>query len=104
MQISSNGLISLGTSSFTSYVPRYFPINVPVIAPYWDDTDLRKKGNIYYSSFSNANDSGVLNSISTFINSFQNTTIAFEATSAVIIFWSDVCSYTNPNCIEVSLA
>ena len=103
IQISSNGLISFG-GSFTNYYPTKFPKTVPVIAPYWDDIDMRNKGSVVYNIFSDLNGSEVLRNISTFINSIYHTPAKFEAISAVVIFWEEVCPNRKATCSEVSLA
>ena len=53
-QVNTNGIISF-RSTFISFAPRMFPIiGSPLIAPFWDDVDIRSLGNIYYRQTSNA--------------------------------------------------
>ena len=92
MQISSNGLISFG-SSFTEFSPRLFPINEQVIAPYWYDIDLREGGYIMYDSFNALNGSQVLKNVSDFINSVESPSTTFEASSVVVVYWRDTCPF-----------
>ena len=47
------------------------------------------------------NDSEVLNDISVFINSVQNLPVIFKATSAVVVYWRDLCPYEDEECINV---
>ena len=53
-QVNTNGIISF-QSPFTAYIPRRFPLdnNIPLIAPFWDDVDIRRFGNIFYRQTSN---------------------------------------------------
>ncbi len=50
IQISSNGLVSFGTS-FIPYTTQVFPISTAVISPYCDDIHLTFPGNIYFESY-----------------------------------------------------
>ena len=54
-QVNRNGIISFQLP-FTEYIPRRFPLNnsIPLIAPFWDDVDIRRCGNIFYRGTSNA--------------------------------------------------
>ena len=98
LQISSNGLVSFGTS-FTEYIPEEFPISTAVISPYWNDFDLTMKGNIYFESYG-SDSIEILETLSEFIS--VNQSIEFECTSAVVVFWSDVCPFGNELCNLVS--
>ena len=53
-QVNTNGIISF-QRPFTDYIPRRFPLNnnIPLIAPFWDDVDIRRFGNIFYRQTSN---------------------------------------------------
>ena len=112
MQISSNGLISFG-ERYTAYRPRNFPLNIgqiSVISPYWDDIDLRNQGNIFYESYDIAAGDGsgsnndVLVTISDFITESENLAEDFICTSAVVVYWSNVCPFGNDSCgLNVSI-
>ena len=54
--MSTNGIISFQLR-FTEYRPQRFPLNnlIPLIAPFWDDVDIRRYGNIFFRETSNAN-------------------------------------------------
>ena len=53
--MSTNGIISF-QRPFTEFIPQRFPLNnsVPLIAPFWDDVDIRRYGNIFFRVTSNA--------------------------------------------------
>ena len=47
-QVNTNGIISF-QRRFTEFTPQRFPLNlIPLIAPFWDDVDIRRFGNIFY--------------------------------------------------------
>ena len=54
-QVNTNGIISFQLR-FTEYIPRRFPLNnhIPLIAPFWDDVDITRSGNIFFRQTSNA--------------------------------------------------
>ena len=56
-QVNTNGIISFQLP-FTEYTPQRFPLNnfqyIPLIAPFWDDVDIRRSGNIFFRQTSNA--------------------------------------------------
>ena len=100
IQISDNGLISLG-SSFAQSIPESFPTDGSVIAPYWDNIDLNRRGRVFYDLLNCENGSEVLKNISIFINSVQKMDESFEASSAIVIYWRDTCPFGNPTCSNV---
>ena len=54
-QVNTNGILSF-RARFTRYTPEGFPLtgNSSLIAPFWDDVDTRRFGNIYYRLSFNA--------------------------------------------------
>jgi len=53
MQVNSNGILSFWQPFSSSFI-RQFPLfTVPLIAPYWENFDLRRGGNIFYRQTSN---------------------------------------------------
>ena len=54
-QVNTNGILSF-QSAFTSATPHMFPLsaNISLIAPFWDDVDITRFGNIFYRETSNA--------------------------------------------------
>ena len=53
--MNTNGIISFQLP-FTEFRPRRFPLNnhIPLIAPFWDDVDITRSGNIFFRQTSNA--------------------------------------------------
>ena len=102
MQISSNGLISFG-SRFTSTVPRLFPIRSNVIAPYWDDINLRNKGIVRYVTITRSHPtlSCLLDLTNDLIEELEN--VEFNATWVLVARWIDVCPFGDSSCFEVSI-
>ena len=55
LQVNTNGILSF-RSRFTSPLRRSFPFfSVPLIAPYWDNVDTRRFGNIFYRQTTDTN-------------------------------------------------
>ena len=54
-QVNTNGIISFQLR-FTKFRSRRFPLNnfIPLIAPFWDDVDITRSGNIFFRQTSNA--------------------------------------------------
>ena len=53
MQVNANGLLSFRSTFTTSFI-RTFPFfSAPLIAPYWENFDLRRGGSLYYRQTSN---------------------------------------------------
>ena len=102
MQISSNGLISFG-SRFRSYDPQSFPISFNVIAPYWNDIDLRIKGVVRYATFTRSHPtlSCLLDLTNDLIEELEN--VEFNATWLLVARWIDVCPINNNICLEVGI-
>ena len=65
MQISSNGLISFG-APYAAYAPTAFPIAQKVVAPYWDDINLRVRGLVLYTALIRGEESRLSNSLAIF--------------------------------------
>ena len=100
-QISSNGLISFGTR-YTSFIPTTFPISRRVIAPYWDDLDLRNKGSVKYATITSTHSalSHLLDFASGYVSSAEQ--IPFVGKMMLVARWVDVCPYQNNRCSSVS--
>ena len=55
LQVNTNGILSF-RSRFTSPFRRSFPFfSVPLIAPYWDNVDTRRFGNVFYRQTTDTN-------------------------------------------------
>ena len=72
-----------------------------VIAPYWDDIDLSTEGGVYYNSYNHENGTAMLEQINSFLK--RNASIEFNAKSAIVFRWVDVCPYGDEICDEVSI-
>ena len=77
-------------------------MTIGIIGPYWDDIDLRLKGNIFFESYSNDEDNDYpLRNISDFITNSQALSQRYNPLSATIIYWSNVCPYFDEDCNDV---
>ena len=94
-QVSTNGLISFGTS-YSAYTARMFPIEVPVVAPYWSDI-VTANGSVLYRIA----DVATLQTISNFISSREG--VVFSGSFALVVRWDRVCSISDQFCNQVSL-
>ena len=55
MQVNTNGVLSFGRSYTTAFITNFtFLSSPPIIAPFWDDIDIRNGGTIYYRQDSNS--------------------------------------------------
>ena len=101
MQVSSNGLISFGTS-FTSFIPQTFPIFVNVVAPYWDDTDTRIKGVVRFDVITPSHPtlSCLLELASDLIRE-EYVDVDFKASWLLVARWIDVCPFLDNRCFQV---
>ena len=95
MQISTNGLISFGTS-FTSFIPRLFPISTPVIAPYWDDIDLRGLGELRYTIITPATNLSLCNQVNSYLTTSTGSSVSVQW--MLWAYWYNVCPYNDNNC------
>ena len=104
MQVSSNGLISFG-SQYASFTPQTFPISVNVVAPYWDDINLREKGVVRYAVITHSHPtlSLWLNRTNELIKKKNNHYEEFKASWLLVARWIDVCPYRDEDCLEVGL-
>ena len=102
-QVGVNGIISFGREWYFSY-PSRFPTsefwsrNGFVIAPFWNDHDLRKSGSVSYAVIDSdeGNDSVMLiKNISKFIrlNHKQAAMDDFEGTWMLLAHWDNVHPY-----------
>lgn len=102
IQVSSNGVISFGTS-FGLVAPQTFPFlqGDNIVAPYLDDIDLREKGVVRYAVITNNHPSlsYLLELTDDLVKQDQDVT--FNASWLLIARWIDVCPFGNENCNEV---
>ena len=103
MQVSSNGLISFG-GRYIGFGLVTFPIlSVNIVAPYWDDINLRKKGIVRYAVITHSHPtlSFWLNQTNELIK--KNNNEEFKASWLLVARWIDVCPYRDEDCSEVGL-
>ena len=100
LQISSNGLISFG-SSFLSWMSRFFPIVENVVALYWTDINLAVKGVVRYDVVTHSHPtlSCLLGLTNNLIRERGNA--EFNASWLLVTRWIDACPFGNRNCAEV---
>lgn len=97
IQISINGIISFG-EPFYSADPVVFPsvrsdvANAYLVAPFWDDVDIRRAGNIYYEihSVSNGNlgSLDLINRVSAYIR--EQSGDEFAGNWMLLVEWREV--------------
>ena len=94
-QLSSNGLVSFGRS-YIAHAPPPFPLgpDLAVVAPYWDDIDLRGLGELHYQIVSGT--SSVINQVNSFLSSYSG--VAFNANWILWAYWYNVCPFTDNTC------
>ena len=99
--MSSNGVLSFGTSFF-DYNPQRFPYGgYLLIAPYWADIDLTHGiGNVRYTVYTTENGSSYIDQVNKFLDDTENE--MFTATMILVAQWIDVCSIEDL-CFEVKL-
>ena len=102
IQISSNGLLSFGTS-FSSHEATSFPLSsAVVIAPFWDDIHLSYTGIAKYGIVTPANSPNIIDLVETFLELNQN--VELELDWVLVAKWMNVCPYGNINCVQVLIS
>ena len=90
-QLADNGLVAIKTP-YDSTSSREFPVPQLLIAPYWNDIDMRKQGQLLYKMFSSGL---VLEQVNEFVAGHVT---GFEASWALVARWEDVCSLRADEC------
>ncbi|XP_019853605.1 PREDICTED: uncharacterized protein LOC109582949 [Amphimedon queenslandica] len=93
--ISTNGLISLGTS-FIAWTPNSFPITTTVIAPYWDDNDLRQKGEVRYAIITPTTNLSLCNQVNDYLSTSTGSSVSVEW--ILWAYWYDLCPFGDYYC------
>ncbi|RNA00948.1 sushi domain-containing 2-like [Brachionus plicatilis] len=89
--INTNGLISFG-NGISSFTPAPFPlIEVIGVAPFWNDIDTTKGGDIFYRTVSDLN---TLNQIGADVRSSFNAFANFRPSWALIVTWFQVAQFS----------
>ena len=101
----SNGVLSFGRS-FSEFTPQRFPYgDIPLIAPYWTDIDLRGGvGNVRYTVYTIESGSSYIDQVNEFIHvaTVEAIDINFNATTMLVSQWINVCPFGNQQCSEVN--
>ena len=98
LQINTNGIMSF-REPFYSPFPQVFPgtsssiSNAYLIAPFWEDVDIRNAGDIYYETHdvNNSRSSELLAQVSGFVSNQTGT--SFSGTWMAVAFWDQVHPY-----------
>ncbi|XP_019853616.1 PREDICTED: uncharacterized protein LOC109582957 isoform X2 [Amphimedon queenslandica] len=93
--ISTNGLISLGTS-FTAYGPNSFPITTPVIAPFWDDININGRGEVRYDIITPTTNLSLCNQVNDYLSTSTGSNVSVEW--ILWAYWHDVCPFGDNYC------
>ena len=85
-------------------------ISGKVVAPYWDDIDLRIKGLVLYAALIQGQESRLNNSHAIFdvVNGYITNTVlkgasVFQASWILAVRWIDTCPFTNRLCLSVCI-
>ena len=80
-----------------------------MIAPYWDDIDLRFKGLVLYAALIQGQESHLNNSLTIFniVNGYITDTVfngaVFKASWILAVHWIETCPFGNSGCNLVSI-
>ena len=88
--MNTHGVLSF-RSEFLAYTPETLPFNngsVSLIILFWSDTDIRRRGNIYYRNVSD--DETLRQAFSILIYNYTSSSSGFYPTSVFIATWSEV--------------
>ena len=94
-------MISFG-QSFTEFRPSAFPYSTfNLVAPFWDDIDLRSTGALYYEVITPDNGLSIINQVDTYLSNNQN--ISFSADWILVAKWLNVCSISDNSCSNIQV-
>ena len=93
IQISSNGLISFENSFI--YWPSIFPINTPVIAPFWDDAHLYH-GELRYAILTPTTNLSLCNQVNNYLTTSTGSSVSVQW--ILWAYWYDACPVFYWNC------
>uniref|UniRef100_A0A1X7ULR0 NIDO domain-containing protein n=1 Tax=Amphimedon queenslandica TaxID=400682 RepID=A0A1X7ULR0_AMPQE len=95
--ISTNGLISLGTS-FPAFNPNFFPITTPVIAPYWDDININGRGEVRHAIVTPTTNLSLCNQVNDYLSTSTGSSVSVEW--ILWAYWYDVCPIGDEYCYD----
>ena len=99
VQVSSNGLLSFGTS-FNQWTPEAFPLSSAIIvAPFWDDIHLTQTGVAQYNVITSASNSTIIDQVESFLKTNRN--VELDLNWVLVAKWVNVCPYDNNNCTSI---
>ena len=94
-------MISFG-QLFTQYRPSTFPYSTyNLVAPFWDDIDLRSTGAVYYEVITTDNGLSIINQVDTYLS--NNQSISFSADQILVAKWLNVCPFGNRLCSNIQV-
>ena len=81
--------------------PTPFPTTLPIVAPFWDDADLRQTGQINYITISSGATGNTANVI-TQVNDFLSThlSMTFNADWILAVQWENICHVKDDMCAD----
>ena len=90
-QVNTNGILSF-RFPFTEFTPHMFPCpdNVPLIAPFWDNVDIERFGNISYRETS---DCALLQKAQSQLQELFPSSGDFNPTTLFIATWDQVAVF-----------
>ena len=97
-QISDNGLVRFGVSKYSSYGPQKFPTDVPIVAPFWDDS----VGDLKYNILTSTTGSNVTQKVNEFL--YSKLKLSFIADWILVVQWLNGCPWSNPHCNEINVS
>lgn len=94
----ANGVISIGDSLFTTYVPQLFPLSGSnVIAPFWNDHDPRGgDSKVYYKVYTrdqSTSSNEKINMVGQLVTSKKNLDNNFIGSWMLVAYWNNVPPY-----------
>ena len=90
LKVATDGVIGFGSSASFGNIPREFPVDQILIAPFWGDVDTRISGSI---TFEEINNTASLQTAATYIQNAFPGYDTFFPHLLVVITWSDVGYY-----------
>ena len=98
-QVNTNGILSF-RFPFTEFTPHMFPCpdNVPLIAPFWDNVDIERFGNISYRE---TTDNTLLQKAHAQLQEFFPSSGSFAPTTLFIATWDQVAAFEGGSQVSV---
>ena len=99
LQVNTNGILSF-RFPFTESTPHMFPCpdNIPLIAPFWDNVDIERFGNISYRE---TTDNTLLQKAHAQLQEFFPSSGSFAPTTLFIATWDQVAAFEGGSQVSV---